>query len=128
MPDPTDPLYEAMDLDTPSREKREIVIPETPDEDAEVARKNTHELIGAVHDAVREMGDIAWTSQSSRAYEVLGQLVEKGLAANRELLEIEKMRRNLAGETGPKTINNTLVLTSTEALELVKKRTKNNEA
>jgi len=117
-----DPLYEAMNLETPLREKREVVVPETPAEDAEVARRNVHELIGAVHDAVREMGDIAWTSQSSRAYEVLGQLVEKGLNANRELLELEKLRRSLDGEQGPKTINNTLLLTSSEALDLVKKR------
>lgn len=111
-----------IDLPVPTREKTEVVIPLDRADDAEVARRNTHALIAAAADAVREMGEIAWTSQSARAYEVLGQLIEKSLAANERLLEIEKKRRELDGDTGPRTINNTLVLTGAEALDLVKRR------
>lgn len=116
-------------LPAPTREKREIVVPEDSDEDLEVARKNLLKLAVVTDQAVDEMGDLAFTAQSARGYEVLGQLIEKGLAANREIIDAAKRRKEIkGGPTSPQTINNTLVLTSAEALDLVKKRLKDDGA
>lgn len=118
---PLDPLYNALDLPTPTREVTEVIVPEDFSGDAETARRNTHALIAATTDAVRDMGEIAWTSQSARAYEVLGQLIEKGLAANRELFELEKRKRDIQGQEQPKLIEGGQIkLTSAEMLDLVK--------
>lgn len=106
----------------PSREKSEVSVPPSREGDGEVARLNLLAMITEARDAVRDMGEIAWTSQSSRAYEVLGQLIEKGIHASRELVELERNRRELEGGAGPKTVNNTLVLTGEQALDLVKKK------
>lgn len=104
------------------REKREIIVPENPEQDLETARRNLLKLTTVADQAVDEMGELAFTAQSARGYEVLGQLIEKGLAANRELVDVLKRRRDLQSGEGPRTVNNTLVLTGSEALDLVKKK------
>lgn len=118
--DPTDPL--GLSLPLPVRQKTEVVVPDSRAEDAEVARKTAHELVATARDAISEMGDLAFHSQSARAYEVLGQLIERAVHANKALLEIERARQDLEGGSGPTTVNQTLVLTGAEALDLVKKR------
>lgn len=115
-----DPLSKALSLaPLPDRELREVIVPENPTDDYEVARRNVHRLIARTDDAIDELGEIAFVSQHARAYEVLAGLIKTGIEANRELMELRKRERDLAGEDA-KVVSGDRVMTTAELLEELK--------
>jgi Terminase DNA packaging enzyme len=91
--------------------------------DFEMARGNIHSIISTGTDALDKIAMIAEQSQHPRAFEVLANLMKTLLDANKDLLDLQKTIRDIkktnedptapaSGE--PKTINNTLVVTTAE--------------
>jgi hypothetical protein len=118
------PLDDALDLPPEQRLPTVIVQPEAvgDDEDYEFSRSNMYELDGKISHSIEELRDIAYKSQHPRAYEVLANMYKTRLEVNRELMGIKKTKADMDGGTasGPKTINQTLVMTSEEVLTMLK--------
>jgi hypothetical protein len=91
--------------------------------DYETARTEIHGAMGTLKTAIDEMATLAFSAQHSRAYEVLGGLVEKMVLASEKLVDLQNKSNQ---DTGPKTINNTLMISSSEMLDMMKKRLEGN--
>lgn len=63
--------------------------------DFEMARANIHEMIETAKDAVNKLSMIAISSQHPRAFEVLAKLIDTGVQANKNLLELQSKIREL---------------------------------
>jgi urease alpha subunit len=95
-------------------------------EDFDFARSNIRQLIDDGNDAIFKLGQIAEQSQNARAYEVLGGIFSVMLKANQDLMDLQKKALDLknktnyndssSGNAGPKTINNSIFVGSTNEL------------
>lgn len=92
------------------------VIPENPSEDANVARIGYHTVLTRAQKAASQLHELSHIAQHPRMFEVLGQLMRVELEA------ADRLRDSVKADEQPKTVNNTLVLNSTEILDLVKKK------
>jgi len=117
-----DPLDDAFGLPPMERPEPEITVPESisDDGDYEFARRNLYRLGTKGEDALDELREIAAVSQHARAYEVYSNLFKAVVDANRDVMALKKTHREVSGGSGPKTVNNTLVMTSDEVLRLLK--------
>lgn len=98
--------------------------------DFETARANIHTMIMNAQDAIDKLAQIADSSQHPRAYEVLAKLIETGVQANKDLLELQQRIREIKMADNPtneeaKTINNNLFVGSTAELQKVIANLKN---
>lgn len=107
----------------------QVVTPKEPseqvDDDFEYARGNLIAVIEKGQEALSGVVDVAGMSQHPRAYEVVATLVKAVSDANKDLLELQKRKRDLKGEDGsaPTTVNNNLFVGSTAELQqLIKKK------
>lgn len=94
-------------------------------DDFEYARGNIIAAIEKGQEALTGIVDVAGMSQHPRAYEVVATLLKSVAEANKDLLELQKRKRDLTGisPTGPSTINNNLFVGSTAELQqLIKKQ------
>lgn len=117
MRDIVDPLSDALGLPALEPRREVTVVVPTPDKDREVARESLHKALAWAEQAIEEMGGVAYSSQHPRAYEVhTGQLAQ--------FVETARALADMADEeqVGPKTVNNTLIMTGAEALDMVKKK------
>jgi hypothetical protein len=94
--------------------------------DTELARENIKELIVKGHQAVDELAIIARDSQHPRAYEVMAGLIKNMSDMNKDLLELQKRKKDLIGvsdnKAGDVNVNNALFVGSTaELMKLLKK-------
>ena len=94
--------------------------------DTELARENIKELILKGHQAVDELAIIARDSQHPRAYEVMAGLIKNMSDMNKDLLELQKRKKDLIGvsdnKAGDVNVNNALFVGSTaELMKLLKK-------
>jgi hypothetical protein len=120
---------EPIPLEEPKVQSREIVEvkSENPVEaDTELARENIKELIEKGHKAVDELAIIARDSQHPRAYEVMAGLIKNMSDMNKDLLELQKRKKDLMvsseNKAGEVNVNNALFVGSTtELLKLLKK-------
>lgn len=108
-----DPIGEALDL-TPIPPKD---ISSKVDDDYEFARVNLINTIMKGNEALDGMLDVAGMSQQPRGYEVVATLVNSLTAANKDLLELAKKKKDLIGEKAPTTVNNNLFIGSTSELQ-----------
>lgn len=95
------------------------------DADFEFARGNLIAIIGKGQEALSGIVDLAGMSQHPRSYEVVATLVKAMADANKDLLELQKRKRDLTGVSpaGPTTVNNNLFVGSTTELQqLIKKQ------
>lgn len=96
--------------------------------DISYTRKNIVDLIEVGHSAISELSTIAAQGQQPLAYEVLATLMKVQLAANKDLLNIHKMNKDLTTtkeEGGPKSLTQNLFVGSTaEMAEMIKKTKK----
>lgn len=97
-----------------------VVVPENPADDANVAREGYHKVLARAQTASDQLHNQAFIAQHPRFYEVLAQLMRVELEAADRLREGVKDLQ----PQGPKEVHNTLVLNSTEILDLVKKQLK----
>ena len=94
------------------------VIPQNgkdDDIDYNYARENYYNLIERNQDAVEEMLEIAKQSEHPRAFEVVGQLINSGLDANKELMALHKTKKELSIEKGPSQVTNQAVFVGSTA-------------
>lgn len=119
---------EPIPLEEPKETSKEIVeIKSTNpvEADTEVARENIKELITKGHRAVDELAVIARDSQHPRAYEVMATLIKNMSDLNKDLLQLQKQKKELMVTTeksGEVNVNNALFVGSTaELMKLLKK-------
>lgn len=93
-------------------------VPQIND-DFEYARGNMIAAIEKGQEALSGILDVAGMSQHPRAYEVAASLLKAVSDANKDLLELQKRKQNLTGETikQPGTVNNNLFVGSTTELQ-----------
>lgn len=93
--------------------------------DTELARENIKELINKGQQAVDELAVIARDSQHPRAYEVMATLLKNMSDMNKDLLQLQKQKKDLmvtSEKTGDVNVNNALFVGSTaELMKLIKK-------
>jgi len=88
-------LSEVLDVE-PIKYQTEVVEVKTPvEDDAEFARTNIRELIQKGNSAVDNLLLVANASEHPRAYEVAAGLIKNLADLNKDLLEIQKRKRDL---------------------------------
>ncbi len=69
------------------------------DADADFARENMRELISSGNRALSELASVANQSESPRAYEVLATMMKSLAEMNKDLLELQKRKRELSPQS-----------------------------
>ena len=69
------------------------------DADAEFARNNMRELISNGNKALTDLASVANQSESPRAYEVLATMMKNLAEMNKDLLELQKRKKELAPQS-----------------------------
>jgi len=88
-------LSEVLDVE-PIKYETEVVEVKTPvEDDAEFARTNIRELISKGNSAIDNLLLVANASEHPRAYEVAAGLIKNLADLNKDLLEIQKRKRDL---------------------------------
>jgi hypothetical protein len=107
-------LSEALDIDPIEIASSEIVelTPATPvestnqiDDDADFARKNIRELISKGNTAMDNILQVAKESEAPRAYEVAATLIKNLSDLNKDLLDLQKKKRDLRPVESTNNIN-----------------------
>jgi hypothetical protein len=109
--------------------QKEIVTNESSnpvESDTEIARQNIKELIQKGSKAVDELAVVARDSQHPRAYEVMATLIKNMSDLNKDLLEIQKRKKDLMvtsqNKAGEVNVDKALFVGSTaELMKLLKK-------
>lgn len=127
-----DPISKALDLTPLSRipqpEPVAQIIPiadqEQITDDFEYARGNLISVIEKGQEALTGIVDVAGMSQHPRSFEVVATLINAVTSANKDLLELQKRKKDLLkreDSKGPSTQNNNLFVGSTaELLKMIK--------
>ena len=86
--------------------------------DYDFSRDQYHTLIEKGNEALEELLAVAKESESARAYEVTAQLVRTLSDTTRELLELQKTKKEIEKDVkDPQTVNNSLFIGSTKELQ-----------
>jgi hypothetical protein len=98
-------------------------------DDFEYARGNLIAAIEKGQEALTDIVSVAGMSQHPRAYEVVATLLKTVADANKDLLELQKRKRDLTGESlsPPTTVNNNLFVGSTTELQQLIKKQRNEQ-
>jgi hypothetical protein len=106
----------------PEEVSTEIVECQSPaEDDADFARCNIRTLIEKGNQAMDNLLHVAKESEHPRAYEVAAGLIKNLADLNKDLLEIQKRRKDLTGENNPaKNINVDKAVFVGSTTELVK--------
>ena len=112
-------------VETPQRDvaKTEKVKPlvngQEDETDFQYARENLYNLIERGQDGLEELLEIAKQSQHPRAFEVVGQMIDKLANTNKELLNLHKTKKDIQAEktSGPTNVTNALFVGSTSELQ-----------
>ncbi len=90
----------------------------------EFSQKQYHTLIDKGNDALGELLAVAKESENPRAFEVVTQLISGLTNTTKELLVLQKTKKEIEKETkDPSTVNNSLFIGSTAELqELLNKK------
>lgn len=99
-----------------------VVIPKTVDEtsaDFQYARENLYSINELSMEAITELKDLASSSQQARAYEVLATLIGRTIEINKAFLELRKQKKDLEEGPAPSTVNQNLVLTTSDLNKLL---------
>lgn len=92
-------------------------------EDFTFARANIREVVENGNDAIAKLASIADQSQNPRAFEVLAKLMDSMVAANKQLLDLQKEIRTIdkadmpQDEEAKKNVTNNLFVGSTADLQ-----------
>ena len=87
------------------------------DTDFQYARENLYNLIERGNDGLEELLEIAKQSEHPRAFEVVGQMIDKLTTTNKELLNLHKTKKDISTEKGPTNVTNALFVGSTAELQ-----------
>jgi hypothetical protein len=93
----------------PPVKKQEVAVAPVPTEDQEdqkndyvLARKTFRELIDKGNNAIEGIADLAKESESPRAYEVMATLMKTVADTTKDLFDLQKRKKDLAGGTEKK--------------------------
>lgn len=120
---------EPIPLEEVKKESGEIVEVKSDnpvETDTDLARENIKELITKGHQAVDELAVIARDSQHPRAYEVMATLIKNMSDLNKDLLQLQKQKKELMvtseKKSGDVNVDKALFVGSTaELMKLIKK-------
>lgn len=119
-----DPISDALNIIPIKDTKDAIVIssPTTVTTDFEYARGNLIAAIEKGQEALTDVVEIASQTQRASSFEAVSSLLNSVVAANKELLELSKKKKDLEkDDSNPSTVNNNLFVGSTaELLKLIK--------
>ena len=89
---------EPIKLETPKQDV--VIVSDTNpvESDAEFARKNIRNLIDKGSNAIDDLLQVAKHSESPRAYEVAANLIKNLSDLNKDLLEVQKRKKDLVVE------------------------------
>ena len=90
---------------------------EDEDTDFQYARENLYNLIERGQDGLDELLEIAKQSEHPRAFEVVGQMIDKLTTTNKELINLHKTKKDITTEKGPTNVTNALFVGSTAELQ-----------
>lgn len=107
---------------TVSQQTSPVVTKQVIEDDAEHARETLHNLISKGNEAVDGILHIAKNSDHPRAYEVAGQLIKTISDVAKDLLEVQKRKKDLEKDEKPKiqTQNNLFVGSTHELLRAMR--------
>jgi hypothetical protein len=89
-------LSEVLDVEPiDSKPMTQLIAVNNIDDDAEFARQNIRELIQKGNDAVEGILHVAKESEHPRAYEVAANLIKNLSDLNKDLMEIQKRKKDL---------------------------------
>lgn len=123
-------IFDVEPVDVKSPVSNSITVIETNnpvESDTEFARQNIKSLIQKGSSAVDEILTVAKHSEHPRAYEVAGILIKNMADLNKDLLELQKRKRDLqisSKDTGSKDVNidkAVFVGSTAELMKLIKK-------
>ena len=84
----------------------------------EFSQNQYHNIIDKGNEAINELIDIAKADESPRSFEVLGQLMNSLTTTTKELLLLQKTKKEIEKEVkDPSTVNNSLFIGSTAELQ-----------
>ena len=113
-------IVEPPQRDVTKTEKVKPLVNGQEDEtDFQYARENLYNLIERGQDGLEELLEIAKQSQHPRAFEVVGQMIDKLTNTNKELLNLHKTKKDIQAEktSGPTNVTNALFVGSTSELQ-----------
>ena len=114
-------LSEVLDVESIQFETLPAVVKTPVEDDAEFARQNIRELITKGNVAMDNLLHVAKESEHPRAYEVAAGLIKNLSDLNKDLLEVQKRKRDLTGESqSTKNINVDKAVFVGSTTELVK--------
>ena len=86
--------------------------------DYNYSREQYHNLIDKGNEALEELMSVAKESESPRAFEVTAQLLRTISDTTKELLQLQKIKKEVEKEIkDPRTVNNSLFIGSTKELQ-----------
>ena len=120
-----DPIADSMNMAPlvvePIEEASKPLVPTQISDDFEQARGNLYSIIAQGGESLEDLIELAKQSQNPRAYEVVSTMINSLVVANEKLLDLQKKKKDLeVDKGGPKTINNTLVVTTAELQKMLK--------
>ena len=89
---------EPIKLEAPKQDVVVVSDTNTVESDAEFARKNIRNLIDKGSHAIDDLLQVAKHSESPRAYEVAANLIKNLSDLNKDLLEVQKRKKDLVVE------------------------------
>jgi hypothetical protein len=96
-------LSEVLDIEPYTRETTSNIVESNAiEDDAEYARQNLRKLIDKGNDAANHIVEIAKQSEHPRAFEVAANMLKNLADMNKDLLEIQKRKKDLTGVTETK--------------------------
>lgn len=122
-----DSIGQALDLRPVESKPVKISANNDIQDDYDFARANLINTISKGQEALDGILDVAQMSQHPRSFEVVATLINSLTAANKDLLDLSKRKKDLDGDTGAKTINNNLFVGSTAELQKLLKQQKDTD-
>ena len=121
-------IFDVEPIEEKPVEKLPVVIDDSTnqiDADAEFARNNMRELIENGNKALTDLASVANQSESPRAYEVLATMMKNLAEMNKDLLALQKTKKELAPQSSEssKGVNidkAVFVGSTTELLKMIK--------
>jgi len=123
-------------LGLPEPEKKESLptiieekVGDPLDVDYDEARKNLKDVIGKGKDALEGLLLLAQSTDSPRAYEVVGQLIKTISDVSKDLIDLQKRVKDIRGETASSStvVNNAVFIGSTAELQAIINGRKNDD-
>lgn len=106
----------------PDNGKKNLQVTSTIDSEFEYTRNNIIENIELAQEALRELFELARSSQHPRSYEVLTSLLKTTNEMNKDLAEIRSKKKDLErtpAEQAPQTVNNNLIMTTQQLQQMI---------